>query len=126
MLDKASTEHVIIDYKDIYQDVKEDKIVSPVQMPYFEGDFFPTVLEDFMKQLVKEEEQEKSAESDEAPEEAPESTEAPAAKRRKKTKKSKQKNRSTRPRKSSKRVPSDLRTKLFQTMEKNRDVSKLT
>ena len=141
MLDKAIIEHVVIDYKDIYRDGKENNMTSPAQMPYFEGDFWPNVLEESIKELDQEEEEKRkreeaeaaaAAEADEAPEEPPESVEAPGAKGKKKGQKSnqkkKQKSKTSSQRKNNKNklVPygNDLTAKLFQTMEKHKDVSK--
>ncbi|OWF41886.1 CREB-binding protein [Mizuhopecten yessoensis] len=59
MLDKAIIERCVIDYKDIYKDAIENNVQSATEMPYFEGDFWPNVLEESIKELDQEEEEEK-------------------------------------------------------------------
>ena len=45
MLDKGIIERIVLDYKDIYKQALEDNIQSPAELPYFEGDFWPNVME---------------------------------------------------------------------------------
>ena len=134
MLDKAVIEHVVFDYKNIYRDGKDNNLTSPAQMPYFEGDYWPTLLEDSIKEFDQKEEEKQNKqleEADETPDETPESTGAPAAKRKKKGQKSnqkkKQKSKMSSQRKNNKNkcVPygNDLTAKLFQTMEIHKNVS---
>lgn len=67
MLDKGMIERIIIDYKDILKQAMEDKLTSATEMPYFEGDFWPNVLEESIKELDQEEEEKrKQAEAAEA------------------------------------------------------------
>lgn len=43
--------------QDIYKQALEDKISKPTDMPYFEGDFWPNVLEESIRELDQEEEE---------------------------------------------------------------------
>lgn len=67
MLDKGIIERIILDYKDILKQAMEDSISSAAELPYFEGDFWPNVLEESIKELDQEEEEKrKQAEAAEA------------------------------------------------------------
>lgn len=67
MLDKGMIERIIQDYKDILKQAMEDKLGSAAELPYFEGDFWPNVLEESIKELDQEEEEKrKQAEAAEA------------------------------------------------------------
>lgn len=67
MLDKGIIERIILDYKDILKQAIEDNILSAAELPYFEGDFWPNVLEESIKELDQEEEEKrKQAEAAEA------------------------------------------------------------
>lgn len=67
MLDKGMVERTIQDYKDILKQAMEDKLQSASELPYFEGDFWPNVLEESIKELDQEEEEKrKQAEREEA------------------------------------------------------------
>lgn len=59
MLDKAFAERIINDYKDIFKQANEDRLTSAKELPYFEGDFWPNVLEESIKELEQEEEERK-------------------------------------------------------------------
>uniref|UniRef100_UPI00406DA51E CREB-binding protein n=1 Tax=Homo sapiens TaxID=9606 RepID=UPI00406DA51E len=50
MLDKAFAERIIHDYKDIFKQATEDRLTSAKELPYFEGDFWPNVLEESIKE----------------------------------------------------------------------------
>ncbi|KAL4229708.1 hypothetical protein ACF0H5_010096 [Mactra antiquata] len=64
MLDKALIERIVIDYKDIYKDSIENNVTLVTDLPYFEGDFWPNVLEDIIKE--QEEEEKRKREEEEA------------------------------------------------------------
>ena len=67
MLDKGMVERIVLDYKDILKQAMEDKLSSAADLPYFEGDFWPNVLEESIKELDQEEEEKrKQAEAAEA------------------------------------------------------------
>lgn len=40
---------MVSDYKDIYKDAVEKNMSSASELPYFEGDFWTTILEDCVK-----------------------------------------------------------------------------
>lgn len=70
--------------QDILRDAKENNLTSPAQLPYFEGDFWPNVLEESIKELDQEEEEKRkreeaeaamAAEADEPSEEPPDTVE---------------------------------------------------
>lgn len=49
MLQKAIIEGIVVDYKNILKDALDHQLVSPTEIPYFEGDFWPNTLEDILK-----------------------------------------------------------------------------
>ena len=54
-------------FQDILKQAMEDKLSSAADLPYFEGDFWPNVLEESIKELNQEEEEKrKQAEAAEA------------------------------------------------------------
>lgn len=59
MLDKGIIERIVLDYKDIHKQAYEDNMKSPAELPYFEGDFWPNVMEESIKELDQEEEEKK-------------------------------------------------------------------
>ena len=50
---------IILFVQDILKDALENNMVSPAELPYFEGDFWPNVLEETIKELEQEEEEER-------------------------------------------------------------------
>lgn len=62
MLDKGIIERVVIEYKDIYRDALDNGMKTPMDIPYFEGDFWPNVLEDCIKEQEQEEEKRRKEE----------------------------------------------------------------
>lgn len=66
MLDKGMIERTIQDYKDILKQAMEDKLTSAADLPYFEGDFWPNVLEESIKELEQAEEEKKKQAEEEA------------------------------------------------------------
>lgn len=52
--------------QDIFKDAIESNITSAVQIPYFEGDFWPNVIEESIKELDQEEEEKRKREEAEA------------------------------------------------------------
>lgn len=49
--------------QDIFKQATEDRLTSAKELPYFEGDFWPNVLEESIKELEQEEEERKKEES---------------------------------------------------------------
>ncbi|XP_018651827.1 putative creb-binding protein 2 [Schistosoma mansoni] len=54
MLKKALIERIVVDYKDICQDANESHMISPSELAYFEGDFWPNTLEEIFKEMDEE------------------------------------------------------------------------
>ncbi|XP_030564506.1 CREB-binding protein isoform X1 [Drosophila novamexicana] len=133
MLDKGMIERIIQDYKDILKQAMEDKLGSAAELPYFEGDFWPNVLEESIKELDQEEEEKrKQAEAAEAAAAAnlfsAEDNEVSGDGKKKGQKKAKKSNKSkAAQRKNSKKSNehqsgNDLSAKIYATMEKHKEV----
>merc|ERR1719211_857914 len=132
MLDKGIIERIVLDYKDIYKQALENNIQSPAELPYFEGDFWPNVMEENIRELEQEEEQRKR-ELDEAErlqaaadaeEEEPDAVGGTDSKKINQKKQKKKK--SLAQRKANQKKPQaeskDLTSKVFATMEKHKEV----
>lgn len=126
MLDKAFAERIIHDYKDIFKQATEDRLTSAKELPYFEGDFWPNVLEESIKELEQEEEERKKEESTaacETPEGCPGDSKNAKKKNNKKTNKNKSSmSRANKKKTSMPNVCNDLSQKLYATMEKHKEV----
>lgn len=126
MLDKAFAERIIHDYKDIFKQATEDRLTSAYELPYFEGDFWPNVLEESIKELEQEEEERKKEENT-ASSETTEGTHTDSKNAKKKNNKKTNKNKSSVSRANKKKpgmpnVANDLSQKLYATMEKHKEV----
>ncbi|XP_055507501.1 CREB-binding protein-like isoform X2 [Leucoraja erinacea] len=126
MLDKAFAERIIHDYKDIFKQATEDRLTSASELPYFEGDFWPNVLEESIKELEQEEEERKREENS-IPSEMPEGKKGDSKNAKKKNNKKTNKNKSSISRANKKKpgmpnVANDLSQKLYATMEKHKEV----
>ncbi|XP_044047236.1 CREB-binding protein isoform X2 [Siniperca chuatsi] len=126
MLDKAFAERILHDYKDIFKQATEDRLTSANELPYFEGDFWPNVLEESIKELEQEEEERKKEENT-AASETPEGTPGDSKNAKKKNNKKTNKNKSSVSRANKKKpgmpnVANDLSQKLYATMEKHKEV----
>ncbi|VDK39058.1 unnamed protein product [Taenia asiatica] len=53
MLQKAHNERIVVDYNNIYQDAVDTNCLSPVDIPYFDGDLWPNTLEELLKPAVE-------------------------------------------------------------------------
>ncbi|XP_018572292.1 CREB-binding protein isoform X4 [Anoplophora glabripennis] len=131
MLDKGIIERIVLDYKDILKQAMEDNLRSAADLPYFEGDFWPNVLEESIKELDQEEEEKrKQAEAAEAAifSSMEESEVGPDGKKKgqkkaKKSTKSKANQRKNSSKKSNTpQTGNDLSAKIFATMEKHKEV----
>jgi len=133
MLDKGIIERIVLDYKDIYKQALEDNIQSPAELPYFEGDFWPNVMEDNIRELEEEEEARKKeleeaerlAAAAEAEDEPEPGEVGPDGKNKKGNKKNQKKRKSNAQRKVQKKPntgASDLHSKVMATMEKHKEV----
>ncbi|XP_049329239.1 CREB-binding protein isoform X2 [Astyanax mexicanus] len=126
MLDKAFAERILHDYKDIFKQATEDRLTSANELSYFEGDFWPNVLEESIKELEQEEEERKKEENTAACE-TPEGTPGDSKNGKKKNNKKTNKNKSSVSRANKKKpgmpnVANDLSQKLYATMEKHKEV----
>ena len=133
MLDKGIIERIVLDYKDIYKQALEDNIQSPAELPYFEGDFWPNVMEENIRELEQEEaarkkeaeEAERLAAAAEA-EEADEPSDVGGSDSKKINQKKQKKKKSLAQRKANQKKPQaeskDLKCKVFATMEKHKEV----
>ncbi|XP_026065853.1 CREB-binding protein-like isoform X2 [Carassius auratus] len=126
MLDKAFAERILHDYKDIFKQATEDRLTSANELPYFEGDFWPNVLEESIKELEQEEEERKKEENT-ATVETTEGTQVDSKNAKKKNNKKTNKNKSSMSRANKKKpgmpnVANDLSQKLYATMEKHKEV----
>uniref|UniRef100_A0A8C3V2U3 histone acetyltransferase n=1 Tax=Catharus ustulatus TaxID=91951 RepID=A0A8C3V2U3_CATUS len=127
MLDKAFAERIIHDYKDIFKQATEDRLTSAKELPYFEGDFWPNVLEESIKELEQEEEERKKEESTAASETTEVGYQGDSKNAKKKNNKKTNKNKSSISRANKKKpsmpnVSNDLSQKLYATMEKHKEV----
>ncbi|KAJ8981155.1 hypothetical protein NQ317_013820 [Molorchus minor] len=130
MLDKGIIERIVLDYKDILKQAMEDNLRSAADLPYFEGDFWPNVLEESIKELDQEEEEKrKQAEAAEAAifSSMEESEVGPDGKKKgqkkaKKSTKSKANQRKNSKKSNTPQTGNDLSAKIFATMEKHKEV----
>uniref|UniRef100_A0A8K9XGS0 histone acetyltransferase n=1 Tax=Oncorhynchus mykiss TaxID=8022 RepID=A0A8K9XGS0_ONCMY len=127
MLDKAVAERIVHDYKDVFKQATEDRLTSANELPYFEGDFWPNVLEESIKELEQEEEERKREENSTSSEsvDAPKS-DSKNAKKKNSKKTSKNKNssliRANKKKPGMPNVSNDLSQKLYACMEKHKEV----
>uniref|UniRef100_A0A3B4HD66 histone acetyltransferase n=1 Tax=Pundamilia nyererei TaxID=303518 RepID=A0A3B4HD66_9CICH len=126
MLDKAVSERVVHDYKDIFKQATEDRLTSAKELPYFEGDFWPNVLEESIKELEQEEEERKREENSTS-NESTDAIKGDSKNAKKKNNKKTSKNKSSLSRANKKKpgmpnVSNDLSQKLYATMEKHKEV----
>ncbi|XP_006825042.2 CREB-binding protein-like [Saccoglossus kowalevskii] len=129
MLDKAVSDKVVLDFKDILRQANDDNLTSAKELPYFEGDFWPNVLEESIKELDQEEEERKMAEAAAAvslqhdDSDLGKTGSKKAQKKAKKT--SKSKSNSSRKNNKKSNFPqqgNSLSQKLYATMEKHKEV----
>ncbi|XP_036108255.1 histone acetyltransferase p300 isoform X4 [Molossus molossus] len=125
MLDKSVSERIVHDYKDIFKQATEDRLTSAKELPYFEGDFWPNVLEESIKELEQEEEERKREEN--TSNESTDVTKGDSKNAKKKNNKKTSKNKSSLSRGNKKKpgmpnVSNDLSQKLYATMEKHKEV----
>ncbi|XP_025920758.1 histone acetyltransferase p300 isoform X3 [Apteryx rowi] len=125
MLDKSVSERIVHDYKDIFKQATEDRLTSAKELPYFEGDFWPNVLEESIKELEQEEEERKREEN--TSNESTDVSKGDSKNAKKKNNKKTSKNKSSLSRGNKKKpgmpnVSNDLSQKLYATMEKHKEV----
>ena len=59
MLERGKEQCIIYEYMDIFRHCTEEAIQSVTEIPYFEGDFWPNVIEETIKELDQEEEEQR-------------------------------------------------------------------
>ncbi|KAK7944349.1 hypothetical protein WMY93_000077 [Mugilogobius chulae] len=111
---------------DIFKQATEDRLTSAKELPYFEGDFWPNVLEESIKELEQEEEERKREENSTS-NESIDDTKGDSKNAKKKNNKKTSKNKSSMSRANKKKpgmpnVSNDLSQKLYATMEKHKEV----
>ncbi|XP_041723152.2 CREB-binding protein isoform X2 [Coregonus clupeaformis] len=126
MLEKAFAERILHDFKDIFKQATEDCLTGANEMPYFEGDFWPNVLEESIKELEQEEEERKKEENvscSDTPEGTPGDTKNAKKKNSKKTNKNKGSvSRTNKKKPGMPNVANDLSQKLYASLEKHKEV----
>jgi E1A/CREB-binding protein len=132
MLDKGIIERIVLDYKDIYKQALEDNIQSPAELPYFEGDFWPNVMEENIRELEQEEEarRQEMVEAERLAAQQVDDDDEPGEVAgngdKKINNKNKKKKKSIAQRKANAKKPQtgsgDLTSKVFATMEKHKEV----
>ncbi|UYV79933.1 CREBBP [Cordylochernes scorpioides] len=136
MLTNGVTEKIVLDFKDILRQATEDNLSSASELPYFEGDFWPNVIEDSIKD-IEEEEKRKAAEASVAAALAAAANEnngeeeeiGPGGKkknqksgRNKKANKNKNNQRKNSKKPNASNACNDLSAKIYSTMEKHKEV----
>lgn len=130
MLDRGIIERIVLDYKDILKQAMEDNLTSAAELPYFEGDFWPNVLEESIREMDQEEEEKRrQAEALEAAAAAVSTDETDIGdgkkkgqKKAKKSTKAKATNRKNNKKSNAPQTGNDLSSKIFMTMEKHKEV----
>jgi E1A/CREB-binding protein len=56
----------IVCWQDIWKDAVDNEMASVTEMPYFEGDFWPNILEECIKEIEQEEMEKRRREEEEA------------------------------------------------------------
>ncbi|KRX53655.1 Histone acetyltransferase, partial [Trichinella sp. T9] len=51
LLDKGIMENIIVDYKEMYKHIQDSHFTSVTELPYFEGDWIPDMLESLIMEL---------------------------------------------------------------------------
>ncbi|VDN60384.1 unnamed protein product [Dracunculus medinensis] len=59
LLEKGIAENIVFCFKDIYRQARDDNLLTPMALPYFEGDFWPNVIEDCIREVENEEQERK-------------------------------------------------------------------
>ncbi|GFT06941.1 CREB-binding protein [Trichonephila clavipes] len=139
MLDKGIVDRIVLDYKDILKQATEDNLQSASELPYFEGDFWPNVLEESIKELDQEEEEKRKQEASAAAAAEAAARAAAASSdangegedsmdkgqksgRNKKSNKSKNNQRKNNKKSTVPYTGNDLSAKIYSTMEKHKEV----
>jgi E1A/CREB-binding protein len=60
MLDIGIKENIVHSYQDILKQAQEDQVKSAMDLPYFEGDFWPNVIEESIKEIEMEQQKQQA------------------------------------------------------------------
>ncbi|XP_034043531.1 CREB-binding protein-like [Thalassophryne amazonica] len=122
-LDSAVAEKIVHEYKDIFKQATENHLTSASELPYFEGDFWPNMLEQSIKEL---EEEERQTEENAAACETLEGTPSDSKNAKKKSKNTASENKSSISETNKKpwipTTANHLSQKLYATMERHKEV----
>ncbi|XP_019862925.1 PREDICTED: CREB-binding protein-like isoform X2 [Amphimedon queenslandica] len=120
MLERGKDQSVLCDFQDIFQYCVEEEITTVTDIPYFEGDFWPNVIEETIKEL----DQERKASEALSVDQQRGAGSKKAGKRG--TSKKGSKKATSRPKMGKKANPlvsgDDLTQKIYQTMDKHKEV----
>ncbi|CAI4232287.1 unnamed protein product [Auanema sp. JU1783] len=124
MLEKGVAEQTVVEFKDIYKQAKDDQLSTPMTLPYFEGDFWPNVIEDCIREASTEEENKKKIEVVEGEEEEDDlyTTSDNGKKKSTKNKKNNLKKNSKIKKKQGGSTGNEIADKLFSQFEKHKEV----
>ena len=64
MLDKGIIERIVLDYKNILKQAAEDNLKTAAELAYFDGDFWPNVLEESIKEIEQEQAKQQNEKSE--------------------------------------------------------------
>lgn len=56
MLNNGNEEGTVYSYKDIFNQAKDDGLDTPTKLPYFEGDYWPRIIDECIQSAEKDEE----------------------------------------------------------------------
>ncbi|KAK6015662.1 KIX domain protein, partial [Ostertagia ostertagi] len=124
MLEKGVTEKTVVEFKDIYKQARDDNLTTPMSLPYFEGDFWPNVIEDCIREAGNEEAQRRKevAEADEDDEDIFQSGDNGKKKSSKNKKNNLKKNSKMNKKKQGSSTGNEVADKLYSQFEKHKEV----
>ncbi|CAJ0578488.1 unnamed protein product, partial [Mesorhabditis spiculigera] len=116
MLEKGVEEGCVVDFKDIYKTAKDNNMLTPTELPYFEGDFWPGVIEECIRE-VKSEEAARKEDVDDG-----DDSNGIGDGKKKTKKNTKKKNTKMNKKKGATSTGNEVTDKLFSHLEKHKDV----
>ncbi|KAE9412874.1 hypothetical protein Angca_007881, partial [Angiostrongylus cantonensis] len=124
MLEKGVAEKTVVEFKDIYKQARDDNLTTPMSLPYFEGDFWPNVIEDCIREAGNEEAQRRKevAEADEEDDDIFQSGDNGKKKSSKNKKNNLKKNSKLNKKKQGSSTGNEVADKLYSQFEKHKEV----
>ncbi|VDL87276.1 unnamed protein product, partial [Nippostrongylus brasiliensis] len=124
MLEKGVAEKTVVEFKDIYKQARDDNLTTPMSLPYFEGDFWPNVIEDCIREAGNEEAQRRKevAEADEEDDDIFQSGDNGKKKSSKNKKNNLKKNSKMNKKKQGSLTGNEVADKLYSQFEKHKEV----